>query len=66
MMERLGSSQRTQPGNGPVEQRRASGLGDALGMEVVSNKRNKASRALADAPGKSVDRWVAVLRRKQA
>lgn len=36
MMERLGSSQRTQPGNGPVEQRRASGLGDALGMEVVA------------------------------
>ena len=34
----------------------------ALGMEVVSNKRNKASRALKDAPGKSVDRWVAVLR----
>ncbi len=36
----------------------------ALGMEVVSNKRNRASRALSDAPGKSVDRWVAVLRRK--
>jgi len=35
-----------------------------LGLEVVSNRRNKASRALADAPGKSVDRWVAVLRRK--
>lgn len=36
----------------------------AMGMEVVSNKRNRASRALRDAPGKSVDRWVAVLRRK--
>jgi hypothetical protein len=38
---------------------------EALGMEVVSNKRNKASRALKDASGKSVDRWVAVLRRRQ-
>ena len=37
----------------------------AMGMEVVSNKRNKASRALKDAPGKSVDRWVAVLRPKK-
>jgi chemotaxis methyl-accepting protein methylase len=35
-----------------------------MGLEVVSNRRNQASRALADAPGKSVDRWVAVLRRK--
>jgi len=34
------------------------------GMEIVSNRRNPASRTLADAPGKSVDRWVAVLRRK--
>jgi SAM-dependent methyltransferase len=38
---------------------------EALGMEVISNRRNKASRALADAPGKSVDRWVAVLQRRQ-
>ena len=37
----------------------------ALGLEVVSNKRNRASRALKDAPGKSVDRWVAVLRMKK-
>ena len=36
-----------------------------MGMEVVSNRRNKASRALKDAPGKSVDRWVAVLRRRE-
>jgi len=34
MMERLGS-QRVQPGDGPG-QRRAAGLGDALGMEVVA------------------------------
>ena len=39
---------------------------ESLGMEVVSNKRNKNSRALQDAPGKSVDRWVAVLRQRQA
>ncbi|MCA1963182.1 MAG: class I SAM-dependent methyltransferase [Prosthecobacter sp.] len=37
---------------------------EALGMEVVSNRRNKASRSLTDAPGKSVDRWVAVLKRR--
>jgi hypothetical protein len=37
----------------------------ALGLEVVSNKRNRASRELKDAPGKSVDRWVAVLRQKK-
>jgi hypothetical protein len=37
---------------------------ESLGMEVVSNRRNKESRALADAPGKSVDRWVAVLKRR--
>ncbi len=36
-----------------------------MGMEVVSNRRNKASRALKDARGKSVDRWVAVLRRRE-
>lgn len=48
-----------------VEHKLALKALEALGMEVVSNKRNKASRALADAPGKSVDRWVAVLRRKQ-
>ena len=47
-----------------VEHRLALRALEALGMEVVSNKRNKASRALADAPGKSVDRWVAVLRRR--
>lgn len=38
---------------------------EAMGMEVVSNKCNKASRGLKDAPGKSVDRWVAVLRPKK-
>ncbi|TDU81754.1 methyltransferase family protein [Prosthecobacter fusiformis] len=48
-----------------VEHKLALKALEALGMEVVSNKRNKASRELADAPGKSVDRWVAVLRRKQ-
>ena len=45
-----------------VEHRLALAALKAMGMEVVSNKRNKASRALKDAPGKSVDRWVAVLR----
>ncbi len=49
-----------------VEHKLAIKALEALGMEVVSNKRNKASRELSDAPGKSVDRWVAVLRRKQA
>ncbi len=39
---------------------------ESLGMEVVSNRRNKESRALKDAPGKSVDRWVAVLRQRRA
>jgi hypothetical protein len=48
-----------------VEHKLALKALEALGMEVVSNKRNKASRSLSDAPGKSVDRWVAVLRRKQ-
>ena len=48
-----------------VEHRLALDALKAIGMEVVSNKRNTASRALKDAPGKSVDRWVAVLRRKQ-
>ena len=38
---------------------------EAMGMEVVSNTRNQASRALKDAPGKSVDRWVAVLRQRR-
>ncbi|GAA5141834.1 hypothetical protein GCM10023213_26740 [Prosthecobacter algae] len=47
-----------------VEHKLALKALEALGMELVSNKRNKASRALSDAPGKSVDRWVAVLRRK--
>ena len=47
-----------------VEHKLALKALEAMGMEVVSNKRNRASRALADAPGKSVDRWVAVLRRK--
>jgi Methyltransferase domain len=37
----------------------------AMGMEVLSNRRNPKSRALTDAPGKSVDRWVAVLRMKK-
>ncbi len=49
-----------------VEHRLALRTLEALGMEVVSNKRNKASRALKDAPGKSVDRWVAVLRQRRA
>lgn len=49
-----------------VEHRLALRALEALGMEVVSNRRNKASRALADAPGKSVDRWVAVLRQRKA
>jgi hypothetical protein len=48
-----------------VEHRLALRALESLGMEVVSNKRNKASRALKDAPGKSVDRWVAVLRQRQ-
>lgn len=47
-----------------VEHKLALQALEAMGMEVVSNRRNKASRALSDAPGKSVDRWVAVLRRK--
>ena len=47
-----------------VEHRLALRALESLGMEVVSNKRNKASRALADAPGKSVDRGVAVLKRR--
>jgi hypothetical protein len=49
-----------------VEHRLALRALEALGMEVISNRRNKASRALADAPGKSVDRWVAVLQRRQS
>jgi len=49
-----------------VEHRLALRALESLGMEVVSNRRNKASRALNDASGKSVDRWVAVLRRRQA
>jgi hypothetical protein len=47
-----------------VEHRLALRALESLGMEVVSNKRNQASRALKDAPGKSVDRWVAVLKRR--
>lgn len=47
-----------------VEHRLALRALEALGMEVVSNRRNKPSRALKDAPGKSVDRWVAVLRQR--
>ncbi|MBB5034790.1 class I SAM-dependent methyltransferase [Prosthecobacter vanneervenii] len=49
-----------------VEHRLALRALESLGMEVVSNKRNKESRSLKDAPGKSVDRWVAVLRQRQA
>lgn len=49
-----------------VEHRLALRALESLGMEVVSNRRNKASRALDDAPGKSVDRWVAVLRQRQS
>jgi chemotaxis methyl-accepting protein methylase len=48
-----------------VEHKLALAALETMGMEVVSNKRNKASRALKDAPGKSVDRWVAVLRPKR-
>ena len=48
-----------------VEHRLALDALKAMGMEVISNKRNRASRKLADAPGKSVDRWIAVLRRKE-
>jgi SAM-dependent methyltransferase len=33
------------------------------GLQLISSKRNKASRALSDAPGKSVDRWIAVFKR---
>ncbi len=47
-----------------VEHRLALRALETLGMEVVSNRRNKASRSLSDAPGKSVDRWVAVLKRR--
>lgn len=36
---------------------------EKLGMEVVENRRNTESRALPT-KGKSVDRWVAVLRKK--
>lgn len=35
-----------------------------LGMELVESRRTKGSRSLTDAPGKSVDRWVAVFRQK--
>ncbi len=49
-----------------VEHRLALEALQKLGMEVVSNRRNRASRALSDAPGKSVDRWVAVLKRREA
>ena len=49
-----------------VEHRLALQALESLGMEVVSNRRNKDSRALQDAPGKSVDRWVAVLRQRRA
>jgi Methyltransferase domain len=34
-----------------------------LGAELVLSHRNEESRALDDAPGKSVDRWVAVLKK---
>lgn len=36
-----------------------------LGAEILVSKRNPASRALPDAPGKSVDRWLAVARLKK-
>jgi methyltransferase family protein len=49
-----------------VEHRLALRALESLGMEVISNRRNKESRALKDAPGKSVDRWVAVLRQRRA
>jgi SAM-dependent methyltransferase len=48
-----------------VEHRLALEALQKMGMEVVSNRRNKASRALKDAPGKSVDRWIAVLKRRE-
>ncbi len=34
-----------------------------MGLEVVSSRRNKTSRAVTDGKGKSVDRWIAVLRK---
>ena len=37
-----------------------------LGAELISSTRNETSRALSDAPGKSVDRWMAVLRKPKA
>jgi SAM-dependent methyltransferase len=37
-----------------------------LGAELISSTRNEASRDLSDAPGKSVDRWMAVLRKPKA
>ncbi len=37
-----------------------------LGGELIVTERNKESRALKDAPGKSVDRHVAVFRKKEA
>ena len=49
-----------------VEHRLALEALQKMGMEVVESRRNKASRALGDAPGKSVDRWIAVLRPRQA
>ena len=48
-----------------VEHRVALQALEAMGMEVISSRRQRGSRALKDAPGKSVDRWVAVLRRRQ-
>jgi len=48
-----------------VEHRLALEALEKMGLEVISNRRNRASRALSDAPGKSVDRWVAVLRRRE-
>ncbi|MCB1227317.1 MAG: hypothetical protein KDK99_15975 [Verrucomicrobiales bacterium] len=47
-----------------VEHRLALEALQKLGMEVVESRRNRASRRLGDAPGKSVDRWIAVLRPK--
>ncbi len=47
-----------------VEHRLALRALEALGMEVVSNRRNRESRSLGDAPNKSVDRWVALMRKR--
>ena len=48
-----------------VEHRLALEALQKMGMEVVESRRNRASRSLKDGRGKSVDRWIAVLRRRE-